>query len=233
MNHFEKAKITLVFVLFGCLIYQKSNAQESILTTVSDLYINKLIATAKENYPRIKNLTSQLNAAKSDLAGTKTSWLEPFSFQYVARSNNSQANLIDVTTQDILTGYQFGISINPGSLLNKPSQIKRAKEQVKIAMYNQDEYNLTLESEVKIRYYTYLQTQKSLKSINDAYLDAESNLKTIRLAYQKAEVMLQEFNNASTNFSQAYASKLQSEVNYMSAKASLEELTVKKLEEIK
>jgi len=233
MNHYEKTKISLVFILFGCFVHQKLNAQETILTTVSDLYVNKLIATAKENYPRIKTLTSQVNAAKSDLSGAKTSWLEPFSFQYVARSNNSQANLVDVTTQDILTGYQFGVSINPGSLLNKPSQIRRAKEQVKIAMYNQDEYNLTLESEVKIRYYSYLQAQKSLKPINDSYLDAESNFKTIKLAYQRAEVTLQEYNSASTNFSQAYASKLQSEVNFMSAKASLEELTVKKLEEIK
>lgn len=233
MNYHKGARLFLLIVLLSQFSPQNLFAQESLLNQVSELYLNKLIATAKENYPRIKTFTSQVASAKSDLTGVKTSWLEPFSFQYVARSNNSQANLVDVTTQDILTGYQFGISINPGSLISKPSQIKRAKEQLKIAEYNQQEYNLTLETEVKQRYFSYLQAQKSLKPVNDSYLDAESNFKAIKLAYQKAEVTLQEYNSGSTAFSQAYAAKLQAEVNFMSAKASLEELTVKKLEEIK
>lgn len=208
-------------------------AQESILSEVSYLYVEKLIAEAKANYPRVKNFNSQVTVAKSDLNQVKTSWLEPFSFQYVARSNQSAGNLVDVTTADLLTGYQFGISVNPGSLLAKPSQIKKAKEQLKIAQFNLDEYNLTIETEVKKRYYTYLQAQKSLIPSNNAFLDAENNFKIIKISYQKAEATLLEYNNASSIYNNAYTVKLQAEVNYMAAKASLEELTVKKLEEIK
>ncbi|MHA4895111.1 TolC family protein [Pedobacter sp. PWIIR3] len=233
MNNSRKAKSLLLFLLLTCLFTKQSMAQESVLSQISDLYVNKLIATAKENYPRIKVFSGQVAASKSELSTAKASWLDPFSFQYVARSNKAQANLVDVTTQDILTGYQFGISVNPGSLFSKPGQVRKAKEQVKIAEFNQQEYNLTLETEVKQRYYRYLQAKLFLKPTNDALIDAESTFKVVKLAYQKAEITLVEYNNGSTAYNQAYSSKVQAEVDYMTAKALLEELTVKKLEEIK
>jgi len=212
---------------------RKVSAQESIIGEISNVYLEKLIATAKANYPRVKGFDSQINIAKSDLSGVKASWLEPFSFQYVARSNDPAANtVIDLQTADLLTGYQFGISINPGQLLAKPSQIKKAKEQVKLAEINYNEYLLQIESQVKSRYYTYFQYQKSLGLINNAYKDAQSNYNLIKYKYERAEVTFLEFNSASSALNSALQSKLQLEANFLSSKAALEELTVKKLEEI-
>jgi len=208
-------------------------AQESILSTVSNLYMEKLIACAKENYPRLKQLNSQVNTAKSDLSGTKLSLLDPLSFQYVFRSNEPNLNQPTVTTADILSGYQFGVSINPGALLAKPSQIKKAKEQVKIAKFNQDEYELQLEAEVKTRYLIYLQYKTSLGPATRAYLDAESNFNALKIKYQRAEISFVEYNTASMSFSQASQAKIQFETGFLTAKVALEELTVKKLEEIK
>lgn len=209
-------------------------AQESILSEVSYLYMEKLVAEARANYPRVKNFSGQINIAKSELAGAKISWLDPFTFQYVARSNEPNANaLVDLQTADLLTGYQFGISISPGSLLAKPSQIKKAKEQIKIAEASQAEYFLQLEAMVKSRYIVFLQYQKSLAPVNDTYKDAQSNFNAIKIKYQKAEATFLEYNSASTSLSSALQTKLQAEANYLNAKVSLEELTVKRLEEIK
>jgi outer membrane protein TolC len=224
----------LSLVLFSVFIpLGKLHAQPSLLNDVSYLYLNKLIATAKENYPRLKVYTSQIASAKSDLSGAKTSWLDPFSFQYVTRSND-QANTtpVNITTADILTGYQFGFSINPGTLLSKPSQIRKAKENVKIAEFNQAEYNLTLETEVKRRYFLYLQYKNSLLPTTNAYLDAESNYKSIKNKYQRSEVTFEDYNAASIAYNQAVQTKIEVETNFLTAKADLEELTVKKIEEI-
>jgi len=204
-----------------------------MLTDVSYLYMEKLIASAKENYPRVKQFNSQVNTAKSDLSGAKISWLDPFSFQYVSRSNEANTNAVDISTADILSGYQFGVSINPGSLLSKPSQIKKAKEQVKIAQFNQEEYGLQLEAEVKTRYLTYLQYKTSLALTNRAYLDAQSNFSSLKIKYQRSEITFQDYNTASMSFNQASEAKIQSEANFLTAKVALEELTVKKLEQIK
>ncbi|HKG07479.1 MAG TPA: TolC family protein, partial [Pedobacter sp.] len=192
-----------------------------------------LIATAKENYPKLKAFSGQVSAAKYDLSGAKTSWLDPFSFQYVSRSNQTNTNAVDVTTADILSGYQFGVSINPGTLLAKPSQIKKARELVRIAESNLAEYNLQLEAEVKTRYFTYLQYKTSLASTVNSYLDVQSTLKDVKVKYQKSEVTLQEYNSASISYNSANLAKIQAETNYLIAKAALEELTVRKLEEIK
>ena len=230
----HKCCLLSFFLIISVSLYSYNlKAQESILQDISYLYVEKLIATAKENYPRLKSLNSEIEIAKKDLNIAKTSWLDPFSFQYVSRSNDANANAVNLTTADILTGYQFGISVNPGSLLSKPANVKKAKEQINIARYNKEEYNLTLDAEVKKRYFVYLQYKNSLTSLNNIYLDAQNNFNVVKLAYQKAETTLEQYNAASTTFSQAYQTKLQGEANYVSAKASLEELTVKKLEEIK
>lgn len=230
----NQLKPLMVFFIFTLLKLNSVLAQESILSEVSYLYMEKLVAAAKANYPRVGSLTNQINVAKSDLSGARLSWLEPLSFQYVARSNQATGNtVVDLQTADLLTGYQFGISINPGSLLTKPSQIKKAKEQLKIAQSNQAEYFLQLEAQVKSRYVTLLQFQKSLAPVNDMYLTAQSNFENMKIKYQKAEATFAEYNSASNSLSNALQAKLQMEASYLNAKISLEELTVKKLEEIK
>jgi outer membrane protein TolC len=229
-------KSTLIFIiLFSFVIISTSRvgAQEGMLANVSNLYLEKLVATAKANYPKVKALGSEVTSAKSDVTAAKISWLDPFSLQYVARSNDASINSVNLTTADLLTGYQFGVYFSPGALLAKPSQIKKAKEQVKIAQANEEEYFIQLATQVKTRYFTYLQYQKSLVPVNSAYLDAQSNFNSIKNKYQRGEVTFLEFNSASISLNQAFQTKLQTEANYLSAKASLEELTVTSLEEIK
>lgn len=232
-----KSKATFVSILLFVVIhlsFSKVRAQDNILSDLSALYLQKLIATAKENYPRLKGLNGQVTAAKHDLTTVKTSWLEPFSFQYVRRSSNTpNTGVVDLTTQDILDGYQIGVAVNLGSILSKPSQVKKAKEQIRIAEFNVDEYNLQLELEVKTRYFSYLQQKNSLQLIASAMSDAENNYNLMKLKYQKAESTLEEYNTASIAYNQARIAKITAETNYLIAKASLEELTVKKLEEIK
>jgi len=227
------AILLLLVFMFTHFQVQQAVAQESILSDVSYLYLEKLVAAAKENYPRVKSLNSQVAIAKSNVSAAKISWLDPFSFQYVARSNETNTNVVNITTADVLTGYQFGVSFNPGSLFSKPSAVHKAKEQVKMALSDQAEYFLTLETMVKSRYILYLQYQRSLVPVNNALNDAENNLKVIRNKYEKGEATFLEFNSASTAYSQAYQTKLQTEASYLTAKVSLEELTVKPLENIK
>src|SRR5690606_32241264 len=128
---------------------------ENILSELSYLYMEKLIATAKENYPKYKSYSNKLIQAKNNLSQQKSSWLDPVSFSYFFRSNN---NTVDLETAGILlSGYQIGISINPGSILKRPSMIRNAREDVKISELDKKEYELQLETEVKRRYILYLQ----------------------------------------------------------------------------
>ncbi|TKC09320.1 TolC family protein [Pedobacter frigoris] len=234
MNNNKSSLLSFLIFLLSITQLTSATAQESVLSEVSNLYLEKLIAAAKANYPRVRNFDSQINIAKSDVTAAKISWLDPFSFQYVTRSDNSANTVLpNVRTSDFLTGYQVGITFNPGQFLAKPSAVRKAKEQVKLAESNQAEYFLQLESLVKSRYFLYVQYQKSLLPVTNAYNDAESSFKSIKTKYQKGEATFLEFNSASTALNQAIQTKLQVEASYLSAKASLEELTVIRLENIK
>jgi outer membrane protein TolC len=236
MNCYQKLVLSFTLIIISSLtpLVLSAQQQQSILPEISYLYVEKLIAAARENYPRIKSLTSQVEVAKQDLSAAKISWLDPFSFQYVGRNNQNQTPpVVNVTNNDILTGYQFGVSFNPGTLLAKPSNIKKAREQINVAKFNKEEYLLTLEAEVKRRYFSYLQAQKALVPFNSSLLDAETNFNATKIAFQRAEVTIAQYNSASTSYYSAVQAKLQAEMAFLSSKALLEELTVKKLEEIK
>jgi outer membrane protein TolC len=230
----KKFKVLIVvLILISQVKISSVFAQQTLLNDVSNLYMEKLVAAAKENYPKVKNFDSQVKVAKSDLSAAKISWLDPFSFQYVARSNQANTNAVNLTTSDILTGYQVGVSFNPSSFFSKPSTVNKAKEHVKIAEYEQSEYFLQLESMVKNRYVIFLRYQKALGSVNESYLNAQNSLNSIKSKYQRGEATFLEFNSASSSLNEAFQSKLQTEANYLSAKISLEELTVIPLENIK
>lgn len=212
------------------LMLGTASAQESILSEYSPLYLQKLTAVAKENFPKSKAYEHQVNVARYNLSGEKTSWLDPFSFSYLLRSGD---NTVDIVNPQLLTGYQFGVSINPGALLKKPSTIKAAKEEVKIAQLAQSEYSLQLEAEVTRRYMYYLQSLSALRLHNKIVIDAESSFKDRKTKYERSEITFQEYNSASTALSSAHLSRIEAEANMVTAKASLEELLVRKLEEIK
>lgn len=226
---FTKKSSTL-FLFQLVLVLQVSLAQESLMSEYSPLYVQKLIAVAKENYPKSKAYENQVKIARYNLSGEKASWLDPFSFSYLLRQNN---NTVDIVNPQLLTGYQFGVSLNPGALLKKPFNVKAAKEEVKIAQLQQSEYTLQLESEVTRRYMFYLQSLNTLKLQNKIVVDAESSFNDLKIKYQRSEITFQEYNSASTNLSNTYMSRVQAEANMITAKASLEELLVRKLEEIK
>lgn len=195
----------------------------------SYLYLEKLVATAKENYPRIKALTSRINIAKNSLTEQKISWIDPVAFSYIFRSNTA----VDIVTAELLRGYQFGVSISPGAYLKKPSTIKSAKENVKVAESELDEYQLQLEAEVKSRYIAYIQSMNSMRLAAKSAVDVESNYKDIKAKYERNEVTFQDYNAASMAYIQAMQSKIQAESTMLTAKIALEELLVKKLEEVK
>jgi len=229
-----QSKSFLKFILFSSFFFLSKPlvAQESMLSDISYLYMEKLIAVAKENYPKNHSISNRVSIAKNNLASAKTTWLDPFSFSYLIRSN--KGNNIDLENANILlSGYQFGVSINPGVLLKKPYQIKNAREELNVALSEKEEYNLQLEAEVKTRYITYLQSLNILKLIAKNMVDIEASFKYVKAKYERSEVTFQDYNTASLSLSTAQQSKIGAEATYAMAKVSLEELLTKKLEEIK
>lgn len=208
----------------------QSKAQESIMSEFSYLYMEKLIAIAKEKYPRNKILENGIDVAKNNISIAKSSWLDPFSLSYANRSNIYG---IEGVSSSSLNGYFFNIAFLPASIIKKPFEVKNAKTKLETANAERDEYSLQLETEVKRRYTLYVQSLHVLKLSNQRLIDAESTYTNMKTSYERSEISFKDFNEASNFFTTAQQAKVAAEADILTSKFQLEELLTVKLEDIK
>ncbi len=226
-----------VFIML-ILVCAAARAQDSMVPDISYPYMEKLIAAAKKNYPKVIALQDRMELAKIGVRKAALSWFDFFTFSYIYQPNNTLNYTVPSTTyattnRFLFNGIQLGLSLNFGSLLLKPSNIKIAKTEVKIAGEEQSEYLITLTADVKRRYFTYLLQQNLVKIQTQAYQDMQTSLKQTKYKFQKSELSFEVYNAALLSASVRTEQKLQAEANYFIAKSELEAIVGAKLEDIK
>jgi len=229
-------KIKLLFFLTALItLYHKASAQESIIPEISDAYVEKLIATAKANYPHVKVNQGHIKIAEGNIGKAKASYFDAFTFSYIYQPQgvNTLAGASGTSNYSYFNGIQVGIFFNLGTFLEKPYGIRAAKGDLEVANYEQDEYLLELANNVKKRYYTYIQTVANLKLSTQTCQDATSVLTDMKHKFQLGEETYDNYNKAQTNLTVAYQAKITAEANFLIAKSDLEELLGDKLENIK
>ena len=159
----------------------------------------------------------------------KLSWLDPLIFTYLYSPNNS-TTLVD---PNFLNGYQVGFALNIGTLLQKPAQIKQAREELKIAKEEQQTYDRFIEAEIKSRYFTYLQKVAVLRVRTQSAVDAQGMAKQLKGKFERGEETVEGYNKALIQVADQNQAKVDAEAAVFIAKSALEELLGKKLEEIK
>lgn len=219
------------------LITSFANAQDSVIPDISYPYLDKLIASAKSHYPRVSVYKERTDIAKINISKAKFSWFDLFTFSYIYQPNNTLNYTIPSTTTTnnrfLFNGYQAGVSINIGSILLKPDNIKAAKTELKIANDEQSEYLITLTADVKRMYFTYLLQQNLVRVQTQSYQDIQSSLKQAKYKFQKGEITFETYNAALLSASTRTEQKLQAETNFFIAKSELEAIVGEKLEDIK
>jgi outer membrane protein TolC len=224
-NKFRILCLTLFILTFAGNIY----AQETMFQDLSYSYLEKLIATAKKNYPEVKALQEQVNIARSTFHQASFSWLDAFSASYIY----SPQSVVNANAPLIFKGYQLVATISLGSLFEKPYTIHNAREAVKVAEDQQEEYNLTIEANVKRYYFAYLEAQADLRNKVNAVQDATIAVNQIKHTFDKGETTFQVYSEALTNLYNQNSFRLQAELAVFTAKTNLEELLGVKLESIK
>jgi outer membrane protein TolC len=224
-----KVYFTLIFLLFAI----NSQAQESMMSEISYPYLEKLIATAKANYPQVKIRRQQVTIAENNYKQAKETWWDAFSLSYVYSPQTTFAVAAGGGLTSFISGYQFSVSYNLGNLLGKRYSIRNAKESLTVSQLEQDSYNLNIELEVKKRYFTYLQQMAVMKLRTKASHDAESIFNQVKHQFENANETIDNYNRASLAHSENTQIKLDAETNFLIAKSSLEEILGQKLEDIK
>jgi len=202
-----------------------------MMTEISIPYLDKLIRIAKENYPRVKTYDNREIIAKYNVKKAKRDWFNILTLSYLYSPQNTST--VVGGTSLLLTGYQVGVYTNVGSILQKAPAVKVTREELKIAQNDKAEYELTLESAVKQRYYVYIQQLTVLKIKSQTVEDAESSVKLMKYKFEKGEETFDSYNKALMYYDTNLQIKIDGESAMLVAKTSLEELLGVKLEDIK
>lgn len=225
---FKKYILPILFLLFfsGTL---KAQTLESFIPDVSYPYLQKLIDTAKKYYPQVKIRAKRIDIARSNHREAQVSWFDIITPSYIYNPQNS----LNVVTPTVFNGYQIAFTVNLGSLFAKPFQIRAARQAVDVAVFEQQEYARTLETQVKQRYFTYLETQADLRLRTRAELDASASVKQAKLRFEKGELSLKDYNDAMVVQYTQSSYRIQGELAVFNSKVALEELVGKRLEDVK
>jgi outer membrane protein TolC len=230
-------------VLLICLAApQRLKAQNTLITEISEPYLAKLIDAAKTNQPRLKSLNNRINIAQGNISRARLSYLDALTFSYVYQPNSTfNLNALQTTVSGdvvnnrtgLFKGTQFGVFFNLGSYLQKPYAVKQAKQELIVVNNDIQESLITLTTQVKKRYYAYLQKVASLKLQMQAASDADNVMRDVKYKFQKGEETLDSYNKARISHTQQIQSKITAEADLFMAKADLEEIIGDKLENIK
>jgi outer membrane protein TolC len=192
---------------------------------VSYPLLEKLIATAKANYPKMKAYDHAIRISELNVKKAKLDWLNLVSFIYLINPAAAGASAVG--------GFQTGVSVSIGSILQKPGEVKVAKEELNVTNLGKDEYTLSIEAQVQQRYFQYVVALTSLNWKNKDVQTMESTVKDVKYKFEKGELPFEEYNRALTAYSGGVQGRIQAEGNYLIAKSNLEELIGAKLETIK
>lgn len=222
------SKFTLIVLMFISL---DSFSQESIIGEIKYSDLEKYIDLAVQNYPRVKITDVNVEKAKTDISMNAISYLDIFNASYFYRPNNKAA--VDVINPFAVNGFQLSVNVNLGNFLQKPLAGKKARADYKIAKLEAEDFRLTLATEVKKRYYAYIQQINQLKIYTQSVQDNQNVADNLKNKFEKGEVALDTYNQSRINLTIASTSKIQTEVNLLSAKDALEEIIGMKLSEVK
>jgi|SRR5690606_33942015 len=206
------------------------HAQESIIGEINEGKLEQLIQLAKAHVPDRKIADITTEKAKSAHKSQLASYLDLVSVSYFYRPDNQTA--LGIENPYIVNGFQFGVNLNLGTLLQKPAEAKMAKADYKIAQLQQIAFDEQLEVEVRRRYYSYLQSLNDLKIKTQTFQDAKALSDDMQLRFESGEVELAAYSEGKAALSEASSARLESEVAYLEAKDMLEQLIGKKLETI-
>jgi outer membrane protein TolC len=223
----KKISLLCFLMLTGIAI---SYGQQSIVSQINYMQLEKYIQAAKDNYPRRQIMALNTEVAAADVPAAKVSLLDIFNASYIYRPNGAVA--INAANPFLVNGFQFGVNMSLGNFLQKPFQIKQAKTEHKIAQLEQQEYDVILANEVKNRYYDYILQLNELKLKTQSAQDNKTVSDDMRYKFEKGEITLQAYNSSRVSATGSDSSRIQAEIEFLKAKDALEDIIGKKLEQV-
>lgn len=184
-------------------------------------FIEKLVAIAWQNYPQNKVLQSRVKIAQMNKGLAARTFLNDLnlSTQYLSvQDPNQPANVI------LVPRLGFSVGINLGSIINTPTRIKIAKEEINQAEENVNLQRLFIRGEVTRRYNMYRMSQVLWQQNAQAVEDARTATVLLKRKFELGEVPITDYTRTLADLQMMQERAVNAEAAWYENKASLEEL---------
>lgn len=231
-------KTKIFLLLFVLALGFKSYSQESIINEIDNGLLTKYISLALNHYPLKRASDASVERAKAQIYVATMSVLDVFQAGYFYSPQRNSGLIIlpgagtGGSNNIVTSGFQLGVNVNLGQIFSKPGLIKAAKADYTVAKAQNDDFRITLISNVRSRYYEYLAAKKQLELSNLASRDLRSILANAQAQFQNGTITIDVYTNAKNASITADAATLNAEVAFLKAKNALEDMIGKKLETV-
>ncbi len=210
------------FFLLLLFASMRISAQESIIAEIDHAKVAKLVALAKEYNVQRQILEATEKTAKTNVTMSSLSFLNGVSASYYYRQRGSA--VISDLDPYLLNGFQLGVGISLASLISTPAQIRQSKRQLQIARLQTEDFERTLENNVKARYYNYILLSNELRNRTIEVQDVRAQYERIQSSFELGETDFETYTAARSMLAAANSALVNTEVGFLVAKDELEAL---------
>lgn len=225
-------KHTIAIALwFVCITASTAQTQRSATQfTINIQELERCIELAKQNYPQRKIAALTERKAKSAIEAESLGYLDMFNMAYFYRPDDRRA--INIENPYVFNGFQFGVNVNLGSMLQRPAKVRQARVDYEVAKQQSKAYDDILVTEVKKRYYEYRRAKEDLSVKTQALEDYRVLAEALQLRFEQGEIELTDYATAKTAASNAQSELLQAQMALLTAQDALEEIIGTSISEI-
>ena len=189
---------------------------------------DKLVSIAWENYPKNETFQHEIRKSQEKVKQARLGWAQPLSVQFYYGEPHINPNF----ESNFFPRYNLGLNVNIGQILQTPSKIRSAQQDLAISLNNINTQKHLIRAEVLRRYYNYQLKLELLKIHIQAQDDAYNAYLDITQKFKDGRATLETYTQAALSQNQAAEQKIKSEMEVKMAKVAVEELIGVRLEEV-
>lgn len=219
------------------------------LTTKGQSFENYLVSLAWENNPEYKIHASKLNIAAKEIKLAKRDWADDWNITLNLNEINLRGSNIDTTRakaislldrndfgeasndlrnlEQLLSAnnfprYNFGLSLNLGSLLTRGLEVDIAEQNLMIEQFTADQDKIEIRSEVYQAYTEYNQAIKILKIVAKQEQTSKDIFDLMKTRFKNGSIDFDKYNASSEGYNRSLESLITSEEKVNTARMTIE-----------
>lgn len=167
-------------------------------------------------------LDANVETAKLQKEAAKRSWMDQINANINLNSQRSEVGFFN--NQYLVPGFNYGVAINAGGLINNKLRIQIAEQDVTIAKAEQNQEKLQFKAMVLDRLEQYDNAKELLNIRRNAEIDAETNYTLVKSLYDQGKAQFEDLAQASEVYFRAVESTSVAKSRVVRTRLGIEEM---------